>query len=253
MEPRRWTEGGDAETVAQLVGIAFILMAAAFTQSVIGFGFGLVSMGVLPLVWGARFSIPLVAIYALALTFIIFLQHREKVKVRQMLPLIVGAVAGTPFGVLILKKVPEEVIIRGLGVMLVVYGVWSLFGITEVKRAVGGGWGYLLGFISGNLGGAFNVGGPPAIVFVTLKNWDKDELKGSLQLFLIISVITRLSFYVAAHLVTRQVLLYCLYFVPFVAVGYFAGLKAYAKLDTLMFKKVTYLGLLGLGLFILVK
>ena len=232
----------------QLIGIAAILIAASFTQSVIGFGFGLVSMGVLPLVWGAKFAIPFVAVYALCQTLIMFMRHRESVKGRQMMPLIIGALAGTPFGVLILKHVPEEKIITGLGVMLILYGSWSLLGVTKVKKTIKSYWGYPLGFLSGNLGGAFNIGGPPAIVFVTLKNWDKDELKGSLQFFLIISVTTRLLFYTAAHLVTLKVLLYCLYFAPFIAVGYFLGIKAYDRMDTEMFKKYTYVGLLSLGL-----
>ncbi len=237
----------------QLTSIAAILIAASFTQSVIGFGFGLVSMGVLPLVLGAKFTIPFVAIYALLLTITLFLQHREDVKARPMLPLIIGAVAGTPFGVLILKHVPEETIVTGLGVMLILYGGWSLLGISQVKRVVKSGWGYPLGFLSGNLGGAFNIGGPPAIVFVTLKNWEKDELKGSLQFFFIISCATRLALYTATHLVTRGVLLYSIYFIPFVALGYFLGLRAYDKMDTAMFRKFTYIGLLALGSVLLAR
>ncbi len=239
--------------MGQIAGIAAILVAAAFTQSVTGFGFGLVSMGVLPLVLGVKFSIPFVAIYALSLTVILFLRHRGKVQGRQMMPLIVGAVAGTPVGVLILKYVPEENIITGLGVMLILYGGWSLLGVTRVKQAIRGGWGYLLGFISGNLGGAFNIGGPPAIVFVTLKNWEKDELKGSLQFFFIISCSTRLSLYAASDLITRGVLLYCIYFIPPVALGYFLGLRAYERLDNAMYRKCIYIGLLALGSVLLIR
>lgn len=237
----------------QFTGIAAILTVAAFTQSLVGFGFGLVSMGVLSLVLGARFSNPFVALYSLAITLILYLRQREEAQGREMLPLIAGAVAGTPFGVLILIRVPDETIIKALGVMLILYGAWSLLGVTRIKGSIRGGWGYLLGFISGNLGGAFNVGGPPAIVFVTLKDWEKDELKASLQLFFIISLAARLVLYAASDLVTRQVLLYCIYFIPFVAVGYFLGLRAYEKLDTAMFRKLTYIGLLALGSLLLVR
>ena len=71
---------------------------------------------------------------------------------------------GIPLGVLMLKRVDETVVLTILGVVIVGYAVYGLLKL-KLPRLDGAFWPYLVGFLSGVLGGAYNTSGPPVVIY----------------------------------------------------------------------------------------
>ena len=61
----------------EFILIGAIIFLSAFVQGTAGLGFGMVAMGLIPLVLDVKFSIPFFAVYALIVCFMLMLQLRK--------------------------------------------------------------------------------------------------------------------------------------------------------------------------------
>ncbi|MCB9732036.1 MAG: sulfite exporter TauE/SafE family protein [Deltaproteobacteria bacterium] len=222
----------------QELGVAGIVFLAAFTQGVVGFGFGLVAMGLLPLLVPELVAIPLVAIYSLCVAAFIAWQVRAHVSWTRLRPLLVGLVVGVPLGIAFLTTVDPRWIRLTLGVFLVAYVMWSLtFAARLGGRHVSDRWGYLAGLLSGVLGGAFNTGGPPLAVYVTMKDWSKDATKATLQVLFALTSVLAIVGHATTGRMTPDVLRLTAIVLPAVVAGVWVGARLYARIDQRTFQR----------------
>lgn len=219
------------------LGVAAIVLFAAFTQGAIGFGFGMVAMGFLPLVIDELVAIPMVAVYSLLVAGLIAWRERAYLSWRRLAPPLVGVVAGVPLGLVFLTEVEPRYIRLTLGVFLVLYCLWSYFVSLKVgQRAIHDRWGYVAGLASGVLGGAFNTGGPPLIVYATLKNWDKDGVTSTLQVLFALTSIIAIGGHVTAGRMTTEILQLIAMLVPVIALGVWLGGRVYSRINQATFR-----------------
>lgn len=229
--------------------IAAIVFVAAFTQGAVGFGFGLVSMGLLPLAVSELVAIPFVAVYSLLVSLIIVWELRLYLSWRRIRPLLIGVVLGVPLGLLFLGEADPRYIRFALGAFLVVYSLWSLFVAMRIgQRVISDAWGYVAGLVSGVLGAAFNTGGPPLVVYATLKGWDKHAAKSTLQVLFILTSVLALGGHVAAGRMTERVLTLIAFMIPALALGVWVGGRVYDRINQETFRKAMLVLLLIVGL-----
>lgn len=224
-----------------------VVFAAAFTQGVVGFGFGLVTMALLPLFLPEKFAIAFVAVYACTVAVQIAWRVRAHINWSAARPILIGIVVGVPFGVLVVNDANPMTIKMILGITLIAYCGWALtFGARTRPRILNPWWGYLAGALSGVLG-AFNTGGPPAVVYTTVSGWDKDTTTSSLQLTFVLTSIIQLSGFAATGLLTAESLLNNLYFLPVMVLGVAAGQFLYQRIDQATFRRGLLSVLLAVG------
>ena len=72
------------------------LAAAGFVQGLTGFGFGMVSIALLPLVLGVREAAAISTVYTLLVTVITFLRNRGDYNWRLGLPFFISSCIGVP-------------------------------------------------------------------------------------------------------------------------------------------------------------
>lgn len=227
--------------------IFFVVFVAAFTQGVVGFGFGLVTMALLPLFISERFAVPFVAIYCLGVAALIAWQLRQHVRWGRALPLLIGTALGVPLGVLALQVANPITIKLVLGVTLIAYSAWALFATIEAReRHIPVGWAWLAGAASGVLG-AFNTGGPPAVVYTTLRNWDKDATKSTLQVVFLLTSVIQLVGFAWTGMLTGDVLVKNAIMAPAIVLGVVLGHILYRRIDQLTFKRALLAVLLLVG------
>jgi uncharacterized membrane protein YfcA len=226
--------------------VAFVVFLASFTQGVVGFGFGLVTMAFLPLVVPETFAIPFVAVYGTVVSVIIAWQLRAKLAWRHALPLIIGTAVGVPIGVLVVSAANPLHIKLVLGVVLIAYTLWALF-FSNVKEVhVPDGWGYLAGASSGVLG-AFNTGGPPVVVYTTLVRWEKDLTTSTLQVVFVLTGLIQLVGFGATGMLDGDVLTKNLLFAPAMVAGVLLGHLLYRRIDQVTFRRILLSVLLVVG------
>ncbi len=236
----------------EIILLTAVIFVASVVQGLSGFGSALVSMPLLTLFLGVKTVAPMVALYCLVITVIIFIQLREHFSVRYFLPLIVGAVFGVPVGIYFLKHFDERIVKYLMGIILIGYSLYSLFW-QRIRYTVGSKWGYLFGFISGCLGGAFNTTGPPVVIYTTLKPWNKHEIKVTMQSYFVVCNILIVTMHVINGLTTVMVLKYFLWCMPPMAVGLWVGTHFYNRINQEMFHRIIYVLLFLLGILMFIK
>ena len=145
-----------------------IFLVAGFTQGVTGFGFGLLAIPLLSMLIDIKTAVPLCSLLAILITAFLSLRLRKHIDRRKILPLLLGCIPGVAVGTLVLKKTPTELLSVLMGVMLFAYALYRLTS-KQQPRSIDSLWAYVAGFFSGAISSAFSAGGPPTIIYTSLR------------------------------------------------------------------------------------
>ncbi|MFN2162520.1 MAG: sulfite exporter TauE/SafE family protein, partial [Candidatus Promineifilaceae bacterium] len=110
-----------------LIIFATVITLSCFVQAVAGFGLPMIAMPILAAIFGIRTAVPLVAIVILSLQLLMIVRYRAALNIRTVTRISVAAVLGIPVGVLFLSRIPETITVTTLGLILVLYALYSLF------------------------------------------------------------------------------------------------------------------------------
>jgi len=170
------------------------LVVAGFVQGMTGFGFGMVSMALLPLVIGIREAAAISTIYTLMMTVATFWRNRGHYDWRLGLPFFVSSCVGVPLGVYFLAKMQTNVLLRFLGAVMLIMAVSQLFfnGLIKPTRPA---LAMPFGLFSGGLSGAFNLGGVPTAAYAYANGWSRGQIVAFLQVVITSSCLLRILFY----------------------------------------------------------
>jgi uncharacterized membrane protein YfcA len=208
------------------------------TTGIAGFAMGLVVSGIwLHILTPIQTAALIVGYALLAQTYSIW-KLRQAMSWRKVAPFIIGGAVGVPIGALLLTYINPAHLRIGVGVLLVLYSVYSLAKPT-LKPVQGGVPTDLgIGFLNGLLGGLTGLGGIIVTVWVQLRGWPKDVQRIVFQpVILAAQGMTAVSLAFAGAYTAETIKLY-LYGLPALAAGIWIGLKLYGKLDEAGFRKV---------------
>jgi uncharacterized membrane protein YfcA len=231
----------------ELIYFAVIIILACFVQAVAGFGLPMVATPVLVALFGIRATVPLMAIIILELQLFMILRYHVALNIRTVWRISAAAILGIPIGVVFLSRIPEAFSVTLLGLILILYVLYSLFNLP-IPTLKNPNWAYFFGFLSGMGGGAYNMGAPPLIIFADTQRWEPKLFKGNLQgCFLIITVVAILTHSLSGN-VTRDVLHKSLIAIPSVLVGALVGFYLDRFINPALFRKIVMALLLILGI-----
>jgi uncharacterized membrane protein YfcA len=217
--------------------IVATLFFATLLRSTFGIGDALVAMPLLALAVGLPVATPLVALCTFSMALAVVVARPRDVDLRALGPYLISAMIGIPLGVLALRMVPEGPLLTGLGVLLVLFGLYRLFG-PALPGLVGRGWSLGLGLASGALGGAYNTHGPPLVLFGSLRRWSAPVLRASAQGYSVVVLPLVLAAHALGGLWTREVWIHFLYALPAVLLAVPLGGLLNRRLDNARFDRV---------------
>ena len=232
--------------------ISVIVLFAAFTQGLSGFGSILLALPLLSIFLDIKMAIPLAALYGVSITILLLLQLRKHLEWGKIFPLLVGAALGVPVGVFFLKRLNRNVILWILGVFLVAYSLYGLFS-KSWRANMREKWGYFFGFFGGCFGGAFAASGPPIIVYTSLQAWNKDTIKVTLQSFFVFTGLMVISGHAISGATTLAVLRLYLGSLPALILGTYSGSYCYGMIGEEGYRKVIFILLAFLGVVMISK
>jgi len=252
--------------------IAFALLAAAFAIGLTGYGFGLVAMGILPYAMTVADSNALVAVLGLVVILIAFVPRVREVRVRILLPLLIGALAGVPLGVFVLVRLDERLLRVLLGAAILLALAGSLYGSRRAarggvadqtgdesadpgalprdgtgrvptrerrgRRGAGALLVALIGVVSGSFGGAFSVSGPPVVIYFNEIFSDKSAIKAHLVAYFSFIMALRMPFLFAAGVYDRALLEMILFGLPVVLIGLWIGTRLHDRLPSAVVRRI---------------
>jgi uncharacterized membrane protein YfcA len=177
-----------------LPSVIAILACAGFVQGLTGFGFGLVSMSLLPAIMDLRQAAALATFYGLLVTIGTFIRYYKDYNWRLGLPFLISMCVGVPVGVSFLHKSSDSLLIKTLGVFMIAFAIREFFFKVEPK-SIHPTLSVPFGLFSGSLSGAFNLGGIPTATYAYAHPWTRGQIMAFLQTMLILSSTLRLLLY----------------------------------------------------------
>ena len=226
--------------------VLVILFLSALLRSTVGFGDALVAMPLLSLVVDMQFATPLVGLMAITISTVILVRHWRAVQVRSVLKMIGASVVGIPVGILVSKGLHEDVMKGFLGVIIISFSLFKIYNpklfLLKHDKLV-----YGFGLAAGVLGGAYNVNGVVAAIYGTLRQWDPEKFRATMQGYLGPTGMMIALGHGIGGLWTREVVWSYLYAAPVILLGIFVGGILNRRIPKGKFDKLIYSVLVILG------
>ena len=239
-------------TIHNLFPVAIVIFLAVFTQSLTGFGLGLVSMPLLTPLLGIEQSGPLVSLVGLTAELLLLVRHRHAFQFHATWRLAMASALAIPVGIMAVRMVDQQLVLHGLGVLITSYALLALLNL-RLPRLEATGWAYAFGFMSGLLGGAYNASGPPSIIYGNCRGWRPAEFKANLQgLFLFNTILVSSNHILGGHF-TPTLWHHYWSALPAIALGLFAGSFLDKWISPHRFRQLVLLLLVGVGLRLLIQ
>jgi uncharacterized membrane protein YfcA len=238
-------------TVEWLAAAGAIALAS-FVMGLIGFGYVLVAMALLPFLMSPVTAIAVLTIHTIVFSVAVFVPLRHHVRWQPVGDMVAGSLLGVPVGVWILSVFPVSVLNRLIGgtLALVVLMEWTGFGL---RHLAGRGWPVGAGFLGGVAGSAVGTPGPPVIFYAATQGWTPRTIKANLQAFFVANQIVVLVGYWWAGLLTREVWRLALSFAIPAAIGTGLGMAVFAYVDPVKFRRLVFALLLIAGVTLILR
>ena len=191
----------DDPSVMNLALLAIALGCAGFVQGLSGFGFGLVSMSIMPLFMGVKQAAVLSTTFSLLATVTTFLRFLREYNWRQGAIFVLMVCVGVPFGVYFLQRSSERLLIKSLGGLMLAYALRE-FLRRKSPRVFPKAWTIPLALFSGAMSGAFNLGGVPSAAYAYGQSWSRGQIMAFLQVIITLTAALRMVFYQSAGLLS---------------------------------------------------
>lgn len=232
-------------TTFLLAGLIFLF--AGVVQGLTGFGAGLLAIPLLCLIMEVKLAVGLCILSGLIITTAMACDLRRFLDRRKILPLLIGSLPGIFLGTRLLEVVDPTLIKVMLGVFLIAI---SCFNLVFKSRAINPPvvWGYLAGFLTGVINAAVAAGGPPAIIYTTLHDWKKEEMKATLTGFFMLNGYLTAAVHAVNGLIDRTTLGYFAVTLPFVLAGTTLGSRVTDRINRRRYLQLVYGVLMALGL-----
>jgi uncharacterized protein len=232
--------------------VALVIFFASFTQGITGFGFALVSVPLISMIIDVKYAVSIAAICGLVVNIYLIFKLKNHIHYFELKELIISAVAGIPIGSAIVIYTDQDILKILLGIVVLLFVFLSATKIIKqinLKKE----WGYIFGFFSGLLGGAFNTNGPPILIFFYLKGYDKFKQKASITGFFIITSVTIVITHLVTGLSTEAIWLDALKLIPVIMIGIVLGHSIFHKISTKFYNRLILLGLFVVGIVLMIN
>ncbi|MET4082524.1 putative membrane protein YfcA [Pedobacter sp. UYP30] len=232
--------------------ILVIVFVATLVRSTFGFGESLIAVPLFSLFIPIEIAVPFSVLISIFIAAVVVAQDRKQVHFESAKWLIFFSVLGIPIGLLLLIYGNEIVVKTILGVLIILYSAYSLFSKSSFKLETDHKtWLFLCGFLSGILGGAYGLNGPPLVVYGNIRNWTAKNFRATLQAyFLPASTIGMLGYWYKG-LWNSTVTHYFLISIPVIIPAIFLGRYFNHRLKDGTFLRYVYIGLICIGIILL--
>jgi uncharacterized protein len=229
-----------------------IFLLAGLIQGMTGFGGGLVAIPLLCMIMDVKVAVPLSILSGLVITTTMAFELRRLLDWQKILPLLIGSIPGVFVGTVLLKQADPVVINCILGLLLICI---SGLNLTIKPKPINPPiiWGYVAGFFSGSITASVGAGGPPAIIYTTLNDWKKDEIKATLTGFFVLNGYFTATVHAWNGMITQSVFGYFVFTLFFVLLGTYAGSKMSGRINRRTYLRIVYVLLLGLGIVMMAR
>jgi uncharacterized membrane protein YfcA len=233
-----------------------VMIVAYAARGASGFG-AAAAMPLLGLVIPLKVLIPAWTIIGILAGLALFGRDRHHIARQELAKLVPGCLAGVAIGLYIFKLLDSATLTKALGVLVLLYGAWSLWGSFRTTprwtlpagpaAVVGGIGGGVVGTVVGTMGSTFF-----AMYFDAIR-LAKEQFRATMTSILLTLGVVRGIGYWAIGEFTREVLILAAVLLPTMLIGIFIGNRFHHGMSELAFRRMVSGALIASGLALLVK
>jgi len=223
-----------------------IIFLGAVLQGFCGFGYSLLSLPLICLFAPARWAVPVIAVSSLVLNTMVLISSWGKLRLQGFLPLAVTGMVFTPAGAWMLGSLSDSAVRFVIGISVTLASLFSLSHWAPHMRRTPLGMG-LTGALSGLFNGLTTFSGPPAVIYLSATETEKDSFRGNLSAFFLVLTVTAIPSFVAAGVATSAGIVRATMFLPAAALGGLLGIFLAGRVNSSAFRKIALVVLALLG------
>ncbi|MFT3815575.1 MAG: sulfite exporter TauE/SafE family protein [Acidovorax sp.] len=234
------------------VVVAAGAVVAGFVQGLSGFAFGMVAMSFWAWVLDPRLAATLAVFGALTGQLLAVFSVRRGFDIKQLLPFVLGGLAGIPLGVLLLPKLDMNLFKAFLGTLLVLWCPVMLMSKRLPRISFGGRVADgMVGLAGGVMGGIGGFTGTLPTLWCTLRGYERDVQRSIIQNFNLSMLMVTMATYLASGIVTRDMLPMFAIVAPAMLVPTLLGTRVYIGISDVRFRQVVLSLLIASGVALL--
>lgn len=235
--------------------IAFAYLMAAFVKGATGLGFSTTALPILALSLGLKSAMPLVLLPSVVSNTIVMIQAGHfRETVHRFWPMFLATVPGLLVGLAVLGRVNSLVAGAILGVVLVVYGAWTLFRPGRpISQRTGRRLAPISGFMTGLLNGMTGSQVMPILPFLLALRLDPGRFVQTINISFSLSSLVMAMGLARLGLMTLETLWISLAGLVPVYLGVKLGGTVRRRLDGETFRRVILIMLVVFGVMLIGK
>jgi uncharacterized membrane protein YfcA len=213
---------------------------AGFVQGLSGFAFALAALSVWTWAVDPQLAAPMAVFGSLVGQMVALPVTWRGTDPRRVAPFIIGGLVGVPLGIWLLGALDPSGFKLGLGIFLLVYCPLGLFTPAHTAIAWGGkGADAAAGWMGGVFGGIGGFAGAIPTLWCTLRGWDKDTQRGTMQAFNIsMHVATLTGYVIVGDRINGETLQMFAIIAPALAIPVLIGALVFRRLNQLAFRRI---------------
>ena len=230
------------------LAVSCICFFSGILSGMAGFGALIIMIPALLLMMGADAAIPLGVFCGIATQSFNTFFFRRHIRKESLGRLLIGCLPGVWLGSSLLLHMPEALLRLAMGVLLMCYVLWSVFGkLPPPSRPPAAIWAYAAGFCCGAFGSAFGINGPPAVVYATRTNWSPQEIRAFLGVFCGTLFVITATTMLARGMVKPEVAVLALFAIPSCLAGNYCGWRITGRMRVEQYMRLLFLLLFVMG------
>ena len=226
--------------IYKLILIAVITLGASYTQTVTGFGFGIVAMIFLPSLLLYPEANALSSILSTVTSALVLLSVYRKINWKNLIFPLIGSIFANYFAITFMKSAENRLLTLLLGVALFLLSIYFFFFSDKIKIKPTWYNGLIAGTVSGIMSGLFSIGGPPVVIYYMQSEEDTDRYLATISAYFVLSGIISVVMKAFSGFVTLNVLWGIVIGALGMAIGTLLGKRTRDKTNPEKIKKAVY-------------
>ncbi|HSB69725.1 MAG TPA: sulfite exporter TauE/SafE family protein [Candidatus Methylomirabilis sp.] len=186
------------QTLLVLLPVACL---GSFVYGVTGFGSALITIPLASLIYPLPFVLAVFALLDIVNAVRVGLARPQAIVRDEAGRLIPGCILGVVVGTWLLAVLRTQILLCALGLFVVSFAIYSLLA-PEASLRIDASWGYLAGFSGGITSAMFGAGGPPYVIYLSLRPHAKQAMRATLAATSVVSVGARIVAFALAGLLS---------------------------------------------------
>lgn len=230
-----------------LIAAAIVCLAATL-QGVTGFGFALISVPLLLLVYDPHMAVGINIIISFVSLFLLTLSVRKAIQRSLVKNLFLGSIPGIPLGAYVFLHFNLQELKLSIGLVTALCSLLLLSGVT-IKKATGRYWEGFTGSISGFLTGSVGMPGPPIILFLSNQQLPKDHFRATTAAYFTLAYPASLLLLALLGAIDGHIAITALSLTPFAILGGQLGCRLFPLIPQAQFQRGVPLLVLSTALY----